>query len=343
MKSLMKRFLLAFLRYEEAERAKTSFAAFLYYSGIAFFLSFFRPKGASIIMYHSVSDDGVFWDNVVPSNLFERQIAYLSRRYEIVPMSRLVDRLRSGQPVPKKWMVITFDDGYRDNFTVADPILRKYGATATVFPTLAPVENREPFYYDQIQIILDRTAVDQVCIKIGGRRLRLRIATAAARRDAILRLALAMRDQSYDERKKTIQEISDLCGVPVPSCDSFYLNADDIVGLRFDAMDIGSHTLTHPNLAMLDAETLKRELGESKRRLEAIGNAPVAGLAYPFGQSRHFSEQVKAVAKEVGYEYAVTTRFGKVLAGADLYALPRVGARDCSLVRMKVRLLGINL
>src|SRR5690242_4553527 len=115
MKSLLKRFLLAFLRYEEAERAKTSFATFLYYSGIAFFLSFFRPKGTAIVMYHSVTNDHVFWDNVVAPKLFEHQIAYLSRHYEIVPLSRLVERLRAGQPVPKKWVVLTFDDGYRDN------------------------------------------------------------------------------------------------------------------------------------------------------------------------------------------------------------------------------------
>lgn len=92
-----------------------------------------RP-GVPVLMYHMISD----WDTPRPLAVsvkdFERQMWYLKKRgYTVIPLERLLDYLQSEKPLPKKTVVLTFDDGYEDMFLNAVPILKKYNYPATVF------------------------------------------------------------------------------------------------------------------------------------------------------------------------------------------------------------------
>ncbi len=92
------------------------------------------PDRASILMYHSVSAGADYFMNVEPKD-FERQMAYLAeKKTPVIAFGELVRRLHSNQPLGGA-VVLTFDDGYRDNYTVAFPILKKYGFPATIFVT----------------------------------------------------------------------------------------------------------------------------------------------------------------------------------------------------------------
>jgi peptidoglycan/xylan/chitin deacetylase (PgdA/CDA1 family) len=344
MKPGLRRIFLAWLTFEQGEKLKTFAAAVLYYTGIAYLLGRFRRRGAAILIYHSVSEDGVFRDNAVCRDVFEKQISYLASHYELVPVSRIVDRVRRGEEVPDNWVAITFDDGYRDNATVAAPILERHGTRAAVYATLAPVESRQPFYYDQIESILGRAVQTEARFQLAGRIVTLNLGKEPARRDAVLRLALLMRDQPKDERARTINALAVACGVSVPSCDELYLSTDDLRGLQAAGHEVGSHTMTHPNLAKLAPTDVEREVAISKARLESMLPLPVTGFAYPYGKPKlHVTEAAMKSARDAGYGYALSTKFGRVTRRSDLFALPRIGARDCALVRLKVRLLGINL
>jgi peptidoglycan/xylan/chitin deacetylase (PgdA/CDA1 family) len=152
-----------------------------------------------------------------------------------------------------------------------------------------------------------------------------------------------MRNQSDEERARSVAALADSCGVRTPTCDDLYLRSSDLKTLNADGHEVGSHTLTHPNLAKLGADELEREIGGSRVRLETLVESPVVGLAYPFGKPWHVSPLAREKAQTTGYSYALTTKFGRVTSGADPYALPRIGMRNDPLVRLKVRLMGINL
>lgn len=343
MKSLLKRFALLFVTYERAESIKTVFAGILYYTGIAAIARRFVAQGAIILMYHSVSDGGVFWDNAMTSEEFERQIRYVQRGHEIVPLSRIVERLESGAPIPPTWVAVTFDDGYRDNLTAAAPILRKHGATASIYPSVGVVDRSLSFYYDQIQIIIETTANRTTRVELDGRETRFRLTTLRRRRDAVLRITLMLRNLTPAERHTAVNALAADCGVPVPDCERVYLSPDDLRQLAASGIEIGSHAMTHPNLALIPEEDLAREVGESRRRLGEILGGPVEGFAYPFGKPKHVGERAVAAVRRAGYRYALATQYGRVVPGSDPHCLPRISAGYGALVRLKVRMMGIDI
>ncbi|OGG59263.1 hypothetical protein A3C86_02455 [Candidatus Kaiserbacteria bacterium RIFCSPHIGHO2_02_FULL_49_16] len=88
---------------------------------------------ASILMYHSISESDYF-ASVKPSE-FKRQMSYLAgKKIPVISLAELVRRLKTGESMNGS-AVITFDDGYRDNYTAAFPVLKKYGLPATIFVT----------------------------------------------------------------------------------------------------------------------------------------------------------------------------------------------------------------
>ncbi|OGN29973.1 MAG: hypothetical protein A3A33_01470 [Candidatus Yanofskybacteria bacterium RIFCSPLOWO2_01_FULL_49_25] len=89
-------------------------------------------RGASVLMYHSVGDNKEFF--TVPSSVFEHEIKYLAdHRYHIIPLSQLVALLKERKPIPTRTVVLTFDDGYADNYSEVFPILQRYHVPASIF------------------------------------------------------------------------------------------------------------------------------------------------------------------------------------------------------------------
>ena len=105
---------------------------------IYFLLSLFRYRGAVVLMYHSVGDSEEFF--TVSEKEFTRQMKYLSEKnFNVIRAKELVEILENNLPLPKKTVVITFDDGYEDNYLTAMPILKKYNFPAIVFVSTANI------------------------------------------------------------------------------------------------------------------------------------------------------------------------------------------------------------
>jgi len=98
-----------------------------------FFVNFLpRRKGALILMYHSIANNDVFF--TVELEMFEKQMNYLkNNNYNVIKLSDLVDILEYSKEIPKKTVILTFDDGYQDNYNNAFPILKKYNFPASIF------------------------------------------------------------------------------------------------------------------------------------------------------------------------------------------------------------------
>ncbi len=98
---------------------------------VVFSFSPFLPKRASILMYHSIGENGAFF--TVTQKKFERQLLYLQKkRFRILKLSELLSRLKRGKDT-SRCVVLTFDDGYKDNYSVAFPLLKKFNFPATIF------------------------------------------------------------------------------------------------------------------------------------------------------------------------------------------------------------------
>ncbi|MDD4879447.1 MAG: polysaccharide deacetylase family protein [Candidatus Omnitrophica bacterium] len=106
-------------------------AAALYLGGRSFLETCYYP---SILMYHSVDDHGAKLKLSIPVKEFRAQMKYLrDRKYEIISSVQLADMIKSGKKIPRNIAVVTFDDGYLDNYINAFPVLKEYKVPATIF------------------------------------------------------------------------------------------------------------------------------------------------------------------------------------------------------------------
>ncbi len=144
---------------------KILLAGFLFYSGLLWVYLFLRDnlfgsEKVRILLYHRVLDlqrekDFCSLPGIIVSvKMFDEQMKYLSENYNVISLENLVDSLKNNLPFPKKGVVITFDDGWKDNFSFAFPTLKKYNLPATIFLTSGYIGTNKTFWPEQVISVL---------------------------------------------------------------------------------------------------------------------------------------------------------------------------------------------
>ncbi len=244
----------------------------------------------------------------------ERQFRYLARDFQIVPFGEIVARLPQGAPALGRRVAITFDDGLRNNLTVAYPILRRLGIPATFFVCPDNLERNQWLWTHEARWRLSHCAPRERCS----------LAEHHGQPDMIepilnwmKRLPLASRREFESSLRAATPGLR-----PSPAERHVYdlANWDELRALDERLITIGSHTVTHPILPGLTAEDCEFELRESQRQIEARLQRPAAFFAYPNGD---YSAQVRAMAGRY-YRAAVTDVAGWAHADSDPLLIPRL-------------------
>ncbi len=215
-----------------------------------------------VIMYHRVikdeSEKGVHGTYVTVKQ-FEEQMKYLKNKgYETITFKDLLNnRYKQRFDKDKKWIMLTFDDGYKDNYENAFPILKKYQFKGIIY-------------------ILD---------------------------------GIKYNKWDVDDRNNPEKEFS-------------LMNAEELLEMQKYGIEFGGHTSTHPKLAELSLENAKKEIIISKNNIENLIGKELLSFAYPYGS---LNEDVKKIAQESGYQFAVATDSGSITFSDDLFEIRRVG------------------
>jgi peptidoglycan/xylan/chitin deacetylase (PgdA/CDA1 family) len=234
--------------------------------------------------------------------------------YDIIPVDAMAERIRNPQP-GKPFVVLTFDDGYRDNAEFALPILRRHAAPFTVFATTGFADGGAPLWWLDLEDAVARGLPGADASTRGGdpaKMFKSVYANLRVRADLQLEIARLAAATNIDGPARTRR----LC-----------LHWDDLRTLAADPLcTIGAHTLTHPLLGTQDEITARREMAQSKAILEDKLQLPVRHIAYPVGDALAAGVREFALAKELGFETGVTTRPGVIFPehNAHLHALPRL-------------------
>lgn len=293
-----------------------------------------------ILTYHSVLPsasgiDGGESRNVVDEDMFAWQMRYLAKHYRCVALEEAVSLLGSDRCLPPYSVVVTFDDGFRNNLRYAVPILRQCGIPATIFVTTGHVENGTRLLWtERVGRLLGRAAVPQTVTLAGDRKpLTLSFRTAAEREQA-RRLALTwLKGLPSGQRDEAIRALehqvrpddSNPDGAAAPDVDRYtFLNWTDTRELARGDVTIGSHTVEHPILSSLDDESRKREVVESKRQIEQQLGRPCTLFSYPNGTADDFDDRDKANLRKAGYVAALTQIGGLNDKRTDPFALRRL-------------------
>jgi peptidoglycan/xylan/chitin deacetylase (PgdA/CDA1 family) len=295
-----------------------------------------------ILMYHRIADlDFDPWCISVFPSYFEEHMQVIKRFGKPVQMNEMENNLKRFS-FGKKEIVITFDDGYADNYRNARPILERYGIPATFFVTSGAVDSREEFWWDEIaRIILTSKVLPPVFeLAIGGTIYHwgikeeeklgpMRYIPGTYQNNTMLtktQLNYALWEIlsrfSFKEKKEILRQIALWAGQSSkPRLDYLPMNSQELMSLASSPLfEIGAHTVCHPMLSRLPVAEQEEEITLSKYYLENIINRPVTSFAYPHGD---YSNDTLQLIKRLKFENACTIVKEAVARNADQFLLPR--------------------
>jgi peptidoglycan/xylan/chitin deacetylase (PgdA/CDA1 family) len=247
--------------------------------------------------------------------IFQQHLAFLAEHYAFVPAPGL-----EGASAPGPSVAFTFDDGYRGVHVDILPLLRQAKAPATMFIPTAFLGKR--FGYEALKLALQKSP--QRSVTFQGRRLVLD--SAAQRKDAWHALVAELKllpAATRDERMTAI--IADLA-VPAADIAGAEIVTEGELQRMAEQLEIGSHTVTHPNMARLGPDETRRELLDSKAQIEAITGKPCRLFAYPIGRSEDYTRATVSALQHTGYAKAFTAV--PTTSAASDFEYPRVGVGD---------------
>jgi peptidoglycan/xylan/chitin deacetylase (PgdA/CDA1 family) len=297
-----------------------------------------RP-GLVVLTYHRIAEPGIdpFYDPVVSATpaAFRAQVEWLRRRFRIRALPDLVAWLESGARRREPVALLTFDDGYRDNFEAAVPILRECGVPATFFLPTAFLEAPRLPWWDHVAYVIKRTRARRLVLERGpdggAPPIALDLETLP-RPTAILAVIRAFLDETIADGPWFLDQLAARAEVAVDSSSlarDLFTSWDQVRRLTArapDVLTIGSHGHSHQKLAGLDAQSQRRKLIESKRILEARLDRAITALAYPYGWPGSYTAQTKTLAAEAGYRLAFAAREGVNRPDSvDRYEIRRLG------------------
>lgn len=290
-----------------------------------------RLRGkAAILMYHRVLPDERLNDYYlqpgmyVTRDAFEMQMRFLKEHFDLVAFETLLDLWENrGWDEQKRYCVITFDDGWKDNYDHAFPVLQKYGIPATIFlPTQLIGTNQWP-WPDKVSYLIGRIRErGKSTVKNNGDGP-LNIIDGG---DPIDRVIERCKSYSTNEVERILSEEMSISGMRMPD-ERLLLDWHEVEEMSHHDISFGSHTCTHAILTNVDVRMAEQEIAGSLQQLRErrINHIPV--FCYPNGG---YSDQMIGLLKETGYRAAVTTRFGYEdgNSGRELYRLHRIGIHN---------------
>lgn len=264
--------------------------------------------------------------NEVDADSFRLQLGWLLQRFEptdLAGLERFGDGLWQNEKPP---LLITFDDGYRNNLTVAAPILREAGAPAIFFLTTGYVGTTRVLWNDEVRARVFHWPELEIAMPFGGRK--------PVPREPIARRAFGNRITRDCKQLPDEQRLAylDLLREKAPSVDCMddlevraFMSWDEARDLAQMGFELGSHTVEHPILSQATREKAFVELHESKAAMEREIQRPCRAIAYPNGTVRDVSDSVFEQARLVGYDWAFMTTPVWHARSDDPLKIPRIG------------------
>ena len=244
---------------------------------------------------------------------------HIRKHYNPISFKTLKELVRRDECVPPRAIIVTFDDGYDDNFNYAFPILRENNIPATFFICPDYIGTDRVFWFDWAAYLCGELSRDvTLSAALSGKTITLSTCDSAdARRYRFLSFLKRLPDV---DRHSLIAQLEDMAKPDQRAfADSRPMSWQQVKeAQRSGFAEFGSHTLSHPVLSQLDEPAITRELYDSKQIIEAQLQVPCTALAYPVGGVDAINADVLTAVARFGYDYACTYQ-----SGANKLPLPR--------------------
>jgi len=290
---------------------------------------------AIVLNYHRIADlkRDTFSLSVSPDR-FEAQLAALKKYCNPLHPDEFFHLKKSGGRFPRRAVIITFDDGYADNFHNALPVLSAYGLAAVFFVQTGTLGGDRELWWDSLErVFFDAAAGNNLFeVTLGGKVWNFEVRSPSGRKKAFWTLYGLLKSGRRAERDSAVDYLLRRSGLDPVARDSHRtMSMDELAAMsRSGSAVVGAHTHSHCMLSVLNEEEVRKDMSEARRILMSVCNYPPRYLSYPYGGPGEINAMVRRICREEGYEMAFLNHYWQVHKWTDIYRLPRIGIGNLS-------------
>lgn len=265
-------------------------------------------EGVLILNYHRIGDptrsllDRNLWSATVED--FDYQVGLAVKNFDVIGLNDLEHALK--QPRGRHVM-FTFDDGYRDNYTAAFPVLKQHGVPCTFFLATGFLDSPQVPWWDEIAWMVRTSPLSALDV---NRWTSTPVPFDESHREAAIRRLLnvykGLPGESTDEFIEFLAAALKSGRCPHSVADDLWMTWDMVREMRRSGMTFGGHTVTHPVLANLSAQQQDWEIAECRRRLVEELDDPIIAFSYPVGGPSSFNSFTRTSLSQHGFRLAFT-------------------------------------
>jgi glycosyltransferase involved in cell wall biosynthesis len=296
-------------------------------------------QGFPVFMFHRVLPEGASCyesEMATSTELFAGLLEYLKERYEVVDLGKLVELRLKPPDRGKPLCAITFDDGWRDVYLHAFPLLKELSFPATVFLPACFIGTSRRFWQERLWLLLagskNNNPMEGIVRQVAQQIPWCPPLEGAAPDFSALK-ALLLRRSSM-EAEQFVDRLEEKAGKQELLPERAFVNWDEVREMKSAGVSFGSHTVNHSLLTRCDPKTAAREVENSRRTLSDHLGEPIMGFSYPWGAMNGW---VRHDVERAGYGYAVTTRSALLRDSCDRFAVPRLPVSSAFLRDLKER------
>ncbi len=268
----------------------------------------------TIITYHRIinpGDAGTYNREVVSASPleFEKQMEFINKNFTAIDFFDLRDILDKKKEVPSNPVIITFDDGYRDNYEHAFPVLKKFNLKAVIFLATGFIGTDKMFWWDEISSILQQSGPGQLSLpSFEGEKIN--IPEQPQRGDFIEGFLKKIKQMPNNRKELVLKELRESSVIDKESQKSVMMSWDMAREMRENGIELGAHTVNHPVLSKLEPSLVKEEIKSSLEEIEQKTGVKPISFCYPVGKRESFNKNIGREVMNNGFLFAVTLLHG---------------------------------
>lgn len=285
----------------------------------------------AVLLYHRVThlDNDPQLLAVSPVN-FDAHISLLKNKYTLITVDEFQYHLEHKKKFPENAVLITFDDGYADNYLEALPVLEKHNVQALFYISTGTLNTDKEFWWDAMErIILLSAAQPSVdSFELNGNVYRLK--DLAEKRYRLYESLLPeLRRMTSEKRDEKIAMLASLFKSEQGRGTHRAMTFDELKKMQGSkSAVIGAHTHLHPSLGALTYDEQFKEINTSKKIIEEVTGEKAIHFSYPFGTSRDYNNDTIKIVKQLGFKMTAANYPAMSHKHSNIFCFPRFLVRD---------------
>jgi peptidoglycan/xylan/chitin deacetylase (PgdA/CDA1 family) len=269
----------------------------------------FRPNGLYAFNYHRIGDPELtcFDPNLFSctAERFEQQLKFYKSNFDVISVAELNQLIKAENPITERLAIITFDDGYIDNYSLAFPILKSEKITACFYIATDFVDKGILPWWDEVAFIINQTQPNEIIFPSLSKPLKLNHLSLPNKIKAVLEILKQDSSSSMSIKIEHLKNTLNWNCSAYPN-QTLFMNWSQIKEMHQQGMEFGSQTCTHPILAHLSDTDQNEEIIRSKLRLVEKLKKPITSFAYPVGGIDAFNQYSIQSLKASEFTHAFT-------------------------------------